>query len=629
MRRPLPAVASIRDFYAFEQHVATCRRHRGLDMVPEWYRGAGLLLLQPGRRRSATTSRVSAPRGSQALDYELELACVIGQRGRDLPADDRALECVAGFTIMNDWSARDLQRVEMAVGLGPSKGKDFATSLGPELVTLRRAGRPLPRRPAAPGDDRRGQRPRCSRAATPASMYWTWPQLLAHASRDTTLRPGDVLGSGTVGTGCILELTPEAVGGWLKPGDVVELTDRAAWDPAANPRSSGTDPRRSLIRIRQECTHASLSADSARSPASGTSPTATSPGYKGEGIYYEEVVTSPGSPGLQHRLSPAARRRACARSSRPGRSTLELVDEPALRHHHLKTRSHPPRRRPDHRPRAPARQRRRDPWPAAGPSEPQDELYRNADADEVIFVHSRPGHAAHACSARCPSATSTTSSSPAARPTGSSSTRRPRPTCSSSRRPATSTIPPRYLNPDGQLRLGAPYGERDLHGPREIARHRPRGGDDRCSIKDGTPADALHAGAPSLRRRRLGRDGLPVHVQRRRLRADHRHGPPAAAGAADVRGPRVRRLHVRPADARHASRGDQGALRPLERAGRRGACIMSAAGSAAAGASRRRRSRCTPRHPPRPAPRHHRRQPRRRPGPTSWPSWSTPSGRCG
>ena len=74
---------------------------------------------------------VWAPEGSRALDYELELACVIGKAGRDIPADDRALEYVAGFTIMNDWSARDLQRVEMAVGLGPSKGKDFATSLGP------------------------------------------------------------------------------------------------------------------------------------------------------------------------------------------------------------------------------------------------------------------------------------------------------------------------------------------------------------------------------------------------------------------------------------------------------------------------------------------------------------------
>ena len=85
---------------------------------------------------SARTNPVWAPRGSAALDYELELACVIGRECRDLPADDRALDYVAGFTIMNDWSARDLQRIEMAVGLGPSKGKDFATSLGPDLVSF-------------------------------------------------------------------------------------------------------------------------------------------------------------------------------------------------------------------------------------------------------------------------------------------------------------------------------------------------------------------------------------------------------------------------------------------------------------------------------------------------------------
>jgi fumarylacetoacetate (FAA) hydrolase len=124
---------------------------------------------------------------------------------------------------MNDWSARDLQRAEMAVGLGPSKSKDFATSLGPRLVPFAelkdhyRDGRlHLEMRAAVNG--------KVLSSGNSVAMYWTWPQLLAHASRDADLRPGDVLGSGTVGTGCILELTPEVVGGWLKPGDVVELT---------------------------------------------------------------------------------------------------------------------------------------------------------------------------------------------------------------------------------------------------------------------------------------------------------------------------------------------------------------------------------------------------------------------
>jgi fumarylacetoacetate (FAA) hydrolase len=215
-------IGSLRDFYAFEQHVKTCRRHRGLDMVPQWYQVPVFYFSNPvcviGH-----DDPVSAPKGSDALDYELELACVIGKAARDLPADDRALDCVAGFTIMNDWSARDIQRAEMAVGLGPSKSKDFATSLGPEIVSFDslfdcyRDGK-LHLEMTATVNGKEYSR------GNAGSMYWTWPQILAHASRDTELRPGDVLGSGTVGTGCILELTPEAVGGWLKPGDVVELT---------------------------------------------------------------------------------------------------------------------------------------------------------------------------------------------------------------------------------------------------------------------------------------------------------------------------------------------------------------------------------------------------------------------
>jgi fumarylacetoacetate (FAA) hydrolase len=222
MRQPLPPVASLRDFYAFEQHVATCRARRGLAMVPQWYEVPVFYFSNPAGV-IGPDAPVFAPRGCRELDFELELACVVGREGRDLPDDDRALGWVAGFTIMNDWSARDLQRLEMAVGLGPSKGKDFATSLGPELVGLdeladRYEGGRLHLAMTASINGRVVSRGDAS------SMHWTWPQLLAHASRDATLRAGDVLGSGTVGTGCILELTPEAVGGWLKPGDVVELT---------------------------------------------------------------------------------------------------------------------------------------------------------------------------------------------------------------------------------------------------------------------------------------------------------------------------------------------------------------------------------------------------------------------
>jgi len=222
MNLPLPPIASLRDFYAFEQHVKTCRKHRGLDMVPQWYQVPAFYFSNPICIIHDGDS-VAAPHGSSALDYELEIAVVIGKPARDLPGDDSAMDYVAGFTIMNDWSARDIQRAEMAIGLGPSKSKDFATSLGPVIV---------------PFDDLRDSfhdgkvhlemsasvNGKVYSRGNSGSMYWTWPQLIAHASRDTELRPGDVLGSGTVGTGCILELTPEAVGGWLMPGDIVELT---------------------------------------------------------------------------------------------------------------------------------------------------------------------------------------------------------------------------------------------------------------------------------------------------------------------------------------------------------------------------------------------------------------------
>ncbi len=218
---PLPPIRSIRDFYAFEQHVKTCRAQRGLGMVDEWYQIPVFYFTNP----AAVIGHgdvVYAPRGCVELDFELEIAAVIGTEASNLPADDSAMQCVAGFTIYNDWSARDLQRAEMKVGLGPSKGKDFANALGPGLVPWLQLqdcyheGRLNLQMEAFIN----GRRVSGSNAST---MYWTWPQLLAHASRDTRLLPGDVIGSGTVGTGCILELTPQVVGGWLKPDDVVEL----------------------------------------------------------------------------------------------------------------------------------------------------------------------------------------------------------------------------------------------------------------------------------------------------------------------------------------------------------------------------------------------------------------------
>jgi fumarylacetoacetate (FAA) hydrolase len=162
------------------------------------------------------------PVGSSALDYELEVACVIGRSGRDIEAE-HAEDYIFGYTIYNDWSARDIQKQEMRVGLGPAKGKDFAQSFGPYLATPdeladRHAGRPgvydLEMVARVNGEER-------SRGNW-KDLYWSFGQMIERASAGVTLYPGDVIGSGTVGTGCLLELT-RAQGPWLQPGDVVEL----------------------------------------------------------------------------------------------------------------------------------------------------------------------------------------------------------------------------------------------------------------------------------------------------------------------------------------------------------------------------------------------------------------------
>ncbi|MGQ0802279.1 MAG: fumarylacetoacetate hydrolase family protein [Actinomycetota bacterium] len=224
MRLPPPTQPpSIRDFYAFEEHVATARRARGLEMVPEWYEAPVFYFSNP-HSVIGTDQPVAAPPGCEELDYELEVAAVVGIEGRDLDADD-AEGHIAGFTIMNDWSARDLQRREMKVGLGPAKGKDFATSLGPWLVPPdeladRRAGKAYDLAMTARVNGREYS------SGNLADLHWSFGEMLAHASRGTRLVPGDVIGSGTCGTGCILELS--LVHGsdeypWLVPGDVVEL----------------------------------------------------------------------------------------------------------------------------------------------------------------------------------------------------------------------------------------------------------------------------------------------------------------------------------------------------------------------------------------------------------------------
>ncbi len=216
---PLPRPNTLRDFYAFEQHVETAARNRGRTVPPEWYELPAFYFSNPGAIYGPG-SDVPIPR-TEALDYELEIACVIGKAGRDILEEDAEFY-IAGYMIMNDWSARDIQRIEMAVGLGPAKGKDFATSLGPTLVTPDELEeRLLPDGRYNLGMVARVNGVERSRGNT-RDMFYTFGQMIAHASRDCNLYPGDVLGSGTVGTGCLLELT-HGEGPWLEIGDDVEL----------------------------------------------------------------------------------------------------------------------------------------------------------------------------------------------------------------------------------------------------------------------------------------------------------------------------------------------------------------------------------------------------------------------
>ena len=177
----------------------TARALRGQDVPREWYEIPVFYFSNPAAVYGPDQD-VPYPDGTRELDYELEVAAIIGDAGQ-----------IGGFTVMNDWSARDLQRAEMRVGLGPAKGKDFATSLGPIVVTPDEfrgtSGTMIAR---VNGEER-------SRGDL-ADMYHSWEAIAAHAARNTTLRPGDVLGSGTVGTGCILE---HGDGRWLQR--VVEL----------------------------------------------------------------------------------------------------------------------------------------------------------------------------------------------------------------------------------------------------------------------------------------------------------------------------------------------------------------------------------------------------------------------
>ncbi len=220
---PIPDPPTARDFFAFEQHVKTARANMGLAMVPEWYEVPTFYFTNTSELYGHDNP-VPYPIGSQALDFELEIACVVGRDGKDIPVE-QADHYIAGYTIMNDWSARDFQMKDMAIGLGPGKGKDFATSLGPVLVTSDE----LSSRRTGHGASERYDMPMIARIngrevshGNFNQIHYSFAEMIAYASRNTHIRVGDVIGSGTVGTGCILELGTQ-VHPWLQRDDEVEL----------------------------------------------------------------------------------------------------------------------------------------------------------------------------------------------------------------------------------------------------------------------------------------------------------------------------------------------------------------------------------------------------------------------
>ena len=231
---PVPHPSSCRDGYAFRQHVASARRNRKLDMIPE-FDSYPIFYFTNHNAIQGPGEITCMPDHFEKLDFELEVAVVIGKKGRNISAAE-ADDYIAGYMIMNDMSARTLQMEEMLLNLGPAKGKDFSTVIGPWLVT------PDELEPykvsAKPGHvgNAYNLSMKCwvngveVSSGSVADMDWTFAEIIERCAYGVDILPGDVIGSGTVGTGCFLELNgtgllndPSFKPQWLQEGDVVEM----------------------------------------------------------------------------------------------------------------------------------------------------------------------------------------------------------------------------------------------------------------------------------------------------------------------------------------------------------------------------------------------------------------------
>jgi fumarylacetoacetate (FAA) hydrolase len=224
---PVLRLPSFRDFYAFEQHVATMWGRRGGEIPEAWFRLPIFYFSNTSEIRGPGDP-VWAPHGSAELDFELEVGAIVDTPAYNLP-EERAGEAIGGYVVLNDWSARDLQRDESAVRLGPAKGKDFATSIGPWIVTPDELADAWSAGATAPDltmtatvVGAEGHAVEVSRGSW-STAHFSFAQMLARASADVHVRPGELLGSGTVGTGCLLEVKDETLRRYLEPGDLVTL----------------------------------------------------------------------------------------------------------------------------------------------------------------------------------------------------------------------------------------------------------------------------------------------------------------------------------------------------------------------------------------------------------------------
>lgn len=212
---------TFRDFYCFEEHVMTARKGRGLEMIPEWYQ-APIFYYSNHLSFRGPFEDIPYPKDSNEVDCELEIACVIGKEVRNADLEE-ARKAILGYALINDWTARDFQRFEMKVNMGPTKGKDFATSFGSYIVTADE----LESKRTPKGFDVEIELKINGESFTRKNwkdIQFSFEEMLVRASKNCTIYPGEVFGSGTMGGGCLLEHNiVKSTQRWLKMGDTVTM----------------------------------------------------------------------------------------------------------------------------------------------------------------------------------------------------------------------------------------------------------------------------------------------------------------------------------------------------------------------------------------------------------------------